>query len=43
MSYVIASYGLVIGALVWYAWRVQSQRRQLKRQRGPSASDERDA
>ena len=29
MSYVIASYGLVVGTLVAYAWRVQSQRRNL--------------
>lgn len=43
MSYAIAAYGLVVGTLVWYAWRVQSQRRQLKRQSGLGASDEHEA
>jgi len=38
VSYVIASYGLVIGALVVYAWRVQSQRRSLM---GTAESEER--
>jgi hypothetical protein len=31
MAYVIAAYGLVIGTLVIYGWRVQQQRRQLER------------
>jgi hypothetical protein len=43
VSYVIAAYGIVIGTLIWYAWRVQSQRRQLKRRPGSAAADERDA
>jgi hypothetical protein len=38
VSYLIASYGLVIGTLVAYAWRVQSQRRSLM---NISDSDER--
>jgi hypothetical protein len=29
VTYVIASYGLVVATLVAYAWRVQSQRRSL--------------
>ena len=43
LNYVIAAYGLVVGTLVWYAWRVQSQRRRLKQQLSSSASDEADA
>ena len=39
MSYLIASYGLVIGTLVVYAWRVQSQRRTLM---NTADSEERD-
>jgi hypothetical protein len=39
VSYVIASYGLVIGTLVIYAWRVQSQRRSLM---NPADAEERD-
>jgi hypothetical protein len=42
VSYVIAAYGLVIGTLVWYAWRVQSQRRQLGRSSGATPPEERD-
>jgi hypothetical protein len=43
VNYVIAAYGLVVGTLIWYAWRVQSQRRQLKRRAGSRVSGERDA
>jgi hypothetical protein len=31
MAFVIAAYGLVIGTLVVYGFRVQRQRRQLER------------
>ena len=31
MAYVIAAYGLVIGTLAIYGFRVQAQRRQLER------------
>jgi hypothetical protein len=29
VGYVVAAYGIVIGSLGWYAWRVQRQRREL--------------
>jgi hypothetical protein len=35
VTYMIAAYALVIGALVSYGWWVQSQRRQLARQAPP--------
>ena len=43
MSYVIAAYAIVIGSLVIYALRMQSERRKLIRQneRGANASGRR--
>ena len=35
MSYLIAAYGLVVGTLVVYGWRVQSQRRGAMRAMDP--------
>jgi hypothetical protein len=40
VSYVIAAYALVVGSLVWYGWRVQSQRRQISRTRDADAARE---
>jgi hypothetical protein len=43
VSYLIAAYAIVIGALVSYGWWVQGQRRQLKRQAPPHGREEPDA
>lgn len=43
MSYVIAAYAVVIGALVSYGLWVRGQRRQLMRQVPPDDPDEPDA
>jgi len=43
VSYLIAAYAIVIGTVLSYAWWVEGQRRQLKRQAPPPDREESEA
>jgi len=40
MGYVIAAYGLVVGSLAFYGWRLHRQRREILRRPRADASNE---